>query len=274
MQEELKRIDTDYIFCSVLGNRSVNSLNNFRDFIEECKDFAKRKNNNVKTGALNNVSGAWYQYLISIGIWEFNLNNPGNKELNINVLPNQSSLSIEEFYIPEIRDVILQLRLRAKRNGATLSTSNPDYIFLKSELKTKKENPILNGVNSDSLFLIKSFYSNYLGKCSSKQIIAFIGAKTSMRPDRRYQWAHESSLHKALSSYIEKRVYILRDNKLKYFGVSMHFTQADRQGLATVPTHTIADVNSEPEKAIDDLFIINSGQDLNSFCEAMQLYLG
>ena len=100
-------------------------------------------------------------------------------------------------------------------------------------------------------------------KCNFEQLVGYISVKTSLRPDRRLQLAHEGSLMKALYVHLQTREWIIEPAGLKYYAISRKVSNADRKALKTVATHSITTVQSKPQSAVDEVFEINSLQDIS-----------
>jgi hypothetical protein len=75
------------------------------------------------------------------------------------------------------------------------------------------------------------------------------------------QLSHEGSLMKAMYVHLQTRDWIINTKGLRYYGAATHVSDADRRGLRTVATHSIINVQSVPQAAVDDVFTINSNAD-------------
>lgn len=101
---------------------------------------------------------------------------------------------------------------------------------------------------------------NYAGL---DDIAGYLSVKASLRPDRRLQLAHEGSLMKALYTHLQTRTWTINPRGIRYFAASKKISEADIKGLKTVATHSIIDVKSSPQSAVDELFQINTVNELD-----------
>jgi len=154
-----------------------------------------------------------------------------------------------------------------------LITSNPDFVIIDTdsfdELPAIFSQPITS-ITPDTLTMIEHAYADFIGTCSFKNIVGYLSVKTSLRPDRRLQIAHEGSLMKALYAHIQTREWIISPKGLKYYAMSMALNNSDKRALKTVATHSILTVNSLPEAAVNEAFMVNSSKTaIKSFKEIM-----
>jgi hypothetical protein len=234
------------------------NLNDFNDFLGVCENLVKGEHPEVKTGALNNVRGAWYEWLIAIHAIKFASEN--NTETIMVKLPNISSFDCAELFCEDIYKLIEDLRKKVNEaEGVRLITSNPDFCFIKREI-VFGHLPDLN--NLDSLAPIDQLYLNAKGLCALDDIRAYAATKTSLRSDRRFQISHEGSLMKALYKHIQTRNWLIEAPGISYYAFMSEYSPADEQALNTVATHSITDVSSKPQSAVDSIFSINSSADI------------
>ncbi|MCC5846693.1 MAG: Cfr10I/Bse634I family restriction endonuclease [Verrucomicrobia bacterium] len=101
-----------------------------------------------------------------------------------------------------------------------------------------------------------------------KTIVGFAATKTSFRPDRRLQIPHEGSLMKAIYAHLVTREWELKPRGLKYLAIACKVGEPDRRALKTVATHSITTVTDLPKAAVDEVYRINSFDELNAFLQA------
>lgn len=212
----------------------------------------------VKTGALSNAHGDWYEWLLAIICWNMAA---ADKDLNLALLlPNKSSLDLATLYTPPLHEMIDDLRYKVEESaGVQLVSSNPDFIFVKRQLADEvlgKIDPI-GSISMKSIDLISSTYRSLIGHCSFEDILGYISVKTSLRPDRRLQISHEGSLMKALYVHLQTRDWILNPPGLKYYAMATKVGPKDRESLKTVATHSITTVSSIPEPAVDEVYEVS-----------------
>ena len=66
---------------------------------------------------------------------------------------------------------------------------------------------------------------------------------------------------KATYVHLQTRDWVINPKGLKYYGAATKMSEADRKGLKTVATHSIIDVQSTPQAAVDDVFSIDSNEE-------------
>lgn len=226
----------------------------------EAELLVRNEHNSVEASAISNVRGNWYEWILALGAREFNM-----LHMNSNCLlplPNISSFDCSRLYVDRLHGYIQDLRSKVlSTSGVSLVTSNPDFVIIDRSLCDRFL--VFSGSgNEESLLEIDRSYQNLVGKCELDKIIGFVSSKTSLRPDRRLQIAHEGSLMKALYRHLITRDWIIDASGICYYALTLSATDADRRALKTVATHSIADVGSKPQAAVDDLFCISSGYDL------------
>ena len=223
--------------------------------------------------ALNNVTGTWYEWLIALSAWNFYASNPTDNYIAIK-LPNANSTNLFTLYKPDIYQYIttLSAQLSASRPPVSLITSNPDFIIIDLN-KLIAEDPTNTAFNqfktsmsfsSSTLSTLENSYSHLIGKCGFDSIIGFLGAKLSLRADRRLQPSHEGSLMKALHLHVQTRLWQLNISRIKYFACAIDIGPADFDGLMTVATHSLNIVTTAPERAVDEAFKVNSPAEADS----------
>lgn len=253
------QIDRKKAFIELLSGEFPESEISISDLFKRFDAVIQGEDSSVTRNALNNVHGDWYEWLIAASGRNFAHENHTSNVLFL--LPNISSFDVAELYVPEFRDLVFDLRKKVKEaSSVELITSNPDMVIIKREVV----NAIVNRINpissftEDSLENLISSYKELIGRCSFDDIVGYISVKLSFRPDRRLQLSHEGSLMKALYMHMQTRKWILNPPGLKYYAVSTKATSADLKGLKTVATHSIINVQSLPQAAVDDVFIVNS----------------
>src|SRR5690606_1570365 len=100
-------------------------------------------------------------------------------------------------------------------------------------------------------------------------IRGYFSVKTTFRPDRRLQIPHEGSLMKAIHVHLQTRSWINDPKALKYYAAATKVNNSDREALKTVATHSITNVSSKPQAAVDDVFVIDSVEQLHDSREVI-----
>lgn len=220
---------------------------------------------NVSRGALNNCHGDWYEWLLAKQAWNLCVNE--KLPCIALLLPNISQFDVAELYSDTFRKHILDLRAKVEdATGVSFISSNPDFVIINlSALRTSDRDFIrrINEFTEPSLTTLNTAYENLIGQCDFKDIEGFLSVKSSFRPDRRLQIAHEGSLMKALYIHLQTREWILSPKGLRYYAAAAEVGDADERALRTVATHSITTVQSLPQAAVDQVFTINSDQQAN-----------
>ncbi len=253
------QIMKDLAFCDLLSNRLPDQDKEFTELFDEFDDEILKKDPTITKGALSNVHGDWYEWLIAIAAWNFCCTNR-NAHFPL-AMPNIAQFDVAKLYETKLNDLIVDLRTKVEiTSDVKLITSNPDFVILDRELFDRLSGGIelISEIIPDNLSLLDSFYRKYENSCSFNDIIGYFAVKSSLRPDRRLQIPHEGSLMKAIYTHLQTREWIINPPGLKYYAISTKISDADLQALKTVATHSITTVSSLPQAAVDGVFEINS----------------
>ena len=213
----------------------------------------------VTQGALNNVHGDWYEVLLAAEAKNYFISKNLNYEIVL--LPNAAQYDIFKLYKNDLGFYIDDLRLKlAEHSDVSLITSNPDFVVIDTTnlLNNLKKTTSISKLTIDEVDTLANRYENFEGICDLNDIVGYFSVKTSLRPDRRLQLPHEGSLMKALYVHMQTRDWIINPKGLKYWAAAQSVSPADIKGLRTVATHSITNVQGDPEKAVDNIFQINS----------------
>lgn len=259
-------INSKSVFCSVANNISHLSTFNFKSIIKLIDKQVKLTHGTVTQNALNKCHGDWYEWIISFISWEHRIIN--DKKYILIKLPNASSFDVSSLYTKRLHGLIMDLKSKVLAVGnVELISSNPDFViidttnFQSDEAIKSLINTKINIIDDNSIKIIESIYEKFIGLCSLDDIVGYLSVKTSLRPDRRLQLSHEGSLMKAIYVHLQTRDWIIDPVGIKYYGAATEVSAADIQGLNTVATHSITNVQSKPQAAVDKLFAINNRAD-------------
>jgi hypothetical protein len=254
-------INATQTFCKVLGNVLPESQKSFTSLLKSMDDYVKTLHPLVTQGALNKVHGDWYEWLISISANNYCLKKHPNKRLL--QLPNVTQFDVSKLYTRRLSNYISDLRKKVnKSSGVSLITSNPDFVIVDT---TNIQFPQITHINNFDKTVIQTLQNSYLSlvdQCELDDIIGYLSVKVSLRPDRRLQLSHEGSLMKALYVHMQTRDWLIAPKGLRYYAGASKLTAADINGLRTVATHSITNVQSVPDAAVDKSFVINSIDDV------------
>jgi hypothetical protein len=262
-------INSSVVFCDCLQSRNPLDLSSFSDFLTDCEQLVE-KDFTPSKGAIANVRGNWYEWLLSVGYFWYQKKFLNAQKYLLIPIPNVTSLDLYSLYSEDIYKYILDLRQKTSQFDVSLISSNPDFVVINKKILGQLPN--LSNLNETELSRIDGFYKNYIGKCNFREITAYASVKTSLRPDRRLQLSHEGALTKAFFQHLKTRLWITEPISLQYFACSMNIGEQDVDALKTVATHSILSVNTIPEPAVDLLKCVSNGEELKSFFDVIFAY--
>ena len=255
----------------MLNNKIPDATQNLSELFKEFDQTIKGLNSDINVGALNKVHGDWYEWILAIEFWNYRIRNQRNY-LILN-LPNVSQFDCSQLYIEKLSGFINSLKENVlEASEVELISSNPDFVIIDTsqmELDAKFSEEITE-ITPDIINMLVTAYEDFENKCDFNQLIGYVSVKTSLRPDRRLQLAHEGSLMKALYVHLQTREWIIEPEGLKYYAISRTVSNADRRALKTVATHSITTVQSKPQSAVDDIFQINRLEDIKQMDNIIQ----
>lgn len=267
-------IDTRRVFCTALADGKVLKVESFSDFLSSCDKIQLNRDPETTVSALANARGRWYEWLIGLGYWEFAA---ARQRVGYALipLPDVRSFDASRIYEENISDFVDDLRLKVhKMSGVSLVTSNPDFVFIRL-----RENQVVTQwarnfgrVAVSHLEELDERYLEVVGKSEFGDVVGYLSAKVSLRPDRRLQVAHEGSLVKAIFRHIQTRLWDFTAPAPFYLLATLRFNIHDTEALNTVATHSLVTVDSLPEKAVDSVIAIDSGHELADLFEKMISY--
>ena len=253
-------IDSSRVFCDALQNRNPLNIVDFEVFLSDCEKLLEGEFKPT-SGAINNVRGNWYEWLISVGSLHYYSSHSSTNVLL--PLPNVRSLDYMSLYVHDIYKFIEDLRDKTTKEKVSLISSNPDYVIIQKPQDLVL--PALNEISTDTILKIDNCYKQLHHKLKFDDLIGFASVKTSLRPDRRLQLSHEGALVKAFYEHLKGRLWQVNAIGVRYYGVAMDVKKSDREGLQTVATHSILSVNTKPEAAVDTVYEIKNGSNLSQF---------
>jgi hypothetical protein len=256
---QIKRVET---FCSMLNSNLPDDSVTYSEILDVIDKSVLSEHPKVKMGALNNCHGDWYEWILAARAWNFRIKN--NRNFMLMLLPNVSSFDVAKLYDHTLFGYINDLRNKVLESAdVQLITSNPDFVIIDTtniELDESFLQPITE-FTAETIERLQKMYRHFTHRCSFNDINGYLSVKTTFRPDRRLQLSHEGSLMKATYVHLQTRDWIINPKGLRYYGAATHVSDADRRGLRTVATHSIINVQSIPQAAVDDVFTINSNED-------------
>jgi hypothetical protein len=253
---QIKRIEA---FCSLRSGQIPNTNETFRGILDSLDRAVRAECPEVTQGALNNCHGDWYEWIVACVAWNFRLTS--NRNSIALLLPNISRFDVAKLYTSDLYEHINDLRLKVlDAAGVQLITSNPDFVVINPDeiqLEDSFNTPITE-FTEVTINKLQESYRHFTGRCSFNSIAAYLSVKASFRPDRRLQIPHEGSLMKATYIHLQTREWIINPRGLKYYAAASVVGDADRDALKTVATHSITNVQSLPQAAVDEVFEINT----------------
>lgn len=212
----------------------------------------------IDSSALSNSHGDWYEWFIAFTAWNQRIKS--NSKYLLLILPNKRQFDVSTLYQKKLHEYILDLKSKVNSSSnVELISSNPDFVIIDtSDMELQPEfHEEITEITVETIEILNTAYKYFIGKCSLNNIHGYLSVKTSLRPDRRLQIAHEGSLMKAIYVHLQTRDWIINPKGLKYFAASTNVGQPDYEALRTVATHSITNVSSKPQAAVDQVFMIN-----------------
>lgn len=257
-------VNTAEVFCSVYNKLSNDQQDDFQLCLRLMKEYAV-KNYAASGDSLKNVGGAWYAWLLAIG-FSIEAKRRGLKKLFLK-LPNVRVMPCTNLYNHNLTSLLKDFEEKLYHvSQANLITSNPDFVVIRTTEGyngTELQNPITTAVLEN----FDTQYQSFEGNLRLGDLEAYIGVKTSLRPDRRIQLLHEGSLMKAIHTHLVTRNWDITAERLRYYGISLTTTAADVSGLKSVATHSIITAGVKPERAVDALVEIPNAKKLSEFID-------
>ena len=245
-------------FCTLLGGVLPERSVSFRKLFNR---WGKRLVGvGASSAAVNNATGDWYEWLIAICAWNYWSARKKKAYLALR-LPNVRQLNVSSLYVSQLGMLITDLIEKVQQNAqVSLITSNPDFVLIDPKgLNLPAQFGVrISDVTPNNLDLIDNAFRTFVGRCTFSQIVGYISVKASLRPDRRLQMAHEGSLVKALYMHLRTRQWMLEAPGVRYYGLAPAVNPSDREALSTVATHSVVTVQTHPERAVDELFEVDS----------------
>lgn len=240
----------------------------FSKVLEGLDNLVKEADPSTSSGALNNCHGDWYEWILAILSWN-QFASLDNCHLMM-IIPNVAQFDVNTLYTSRLNRYIVDLKEKVESaSGNTLITSNPDFVIVdgnRARSILKQIEPC--GASIEDIKKLESLYLNFIETCDLEDIVGYVSVKTSLRPDRRLQMAHEGSLLKAIYTHLITRDWVLTPKGISYFGIASKVGASDIRALKTVATHSIVTVNSMPIPAVDSITQVNSAEDFNEFFKA------
>lgn len=239
----------------------------FSKVLEKLDKLVIDADSTISSNALNNCHGDWYEWILAIHSWNQFVK---FDDCHLMILvPNVAQFDVNSLYTKRLYSYILDLKAKVEAaSGITLITSNPDFVIIdgnKARSMLRKIEPCRN--SKSDILMLESLYQCFIGTCELEDIVGYVSVKTSLRPDRRLQMAHEGSLLKAIYTHLITRDWVLKPKGISYFGIAGVVGPSDVRALKTVATHSIVTVNSLPIPAVDSITQVNSIDDFTNFCK-------
>lgn len=257
-------IDSALAFVALLNGTVPEPAEPFAGIFEHFDQALRMQRPEVHANALSKVHGDWYEWLIALAAWNFHAANPQSRVAL--PLPNVSIFDVGHLYSAGLYDYLQDLRAKVQESEVELITSNPDFVILNVTGLEQGEQLLrpLTTIDVETLQVVQNRYSDYIGLCSLDRVVGYAAVKYSLRPDRRLQISHEGSLMKALYRHMQTRLWLLNPPGIRYYALAGRIGEADRHALRTVATHSITTVLNTPERAVDDVFQVDSMDSANT----------
>ena len=261
-------IDSMATFVGVLGGSFPGPNESFMAILARLDTEVKSQHPRVSQGALSNVHGIWYEWLLGIAAWNTFITQ-GTPYIAF-PMPNITRFDCASLYIITLRNMIEHLRDEVASSGVGLISSNPDFVLIRDPDTSQIELPKpITTITASVISAIDTAYTHFIGACDFEKIRGYLATKSSLRPYRRLQIPHEGSLMKALYVHMQTRQWVTSPEGIKYYAASCNVTAADERALRTVATHSITTVSSQPQAAVDRVFKVDSMQEAEDMFEVI-----
>lgn len=226
----------------------------FDSVLIQCISLVKSENPNVTTGAISNVKGAWYQWLLALA-WQY-FASAKSSHLRLIKLPNKKVCKWHRLYEQPITELVDDLEAKIAASSISLETSNPDFVLIHFEdLQTVNS---VGTVTEETLAEIDNEHASYIGKVKYGRMPAFLSIKTSLRPDRRLQTQFEATMIKAIQAYFATRRWDIQTLSSKFYVVVNSVpSQSDHESLSALAAHSLVTPLVKPQKLVDLLIQVN-----------------
>lgn len=238
-----------------------------------------------KSGAFANCNGRWCEYIYAATAWntlaEINRKEDSQFYYVYVKLPNNNSESNswKSLLIEPIRTIIdnfdrdrsNQLIAESGHDGFILYSSNPDSMILKYSKEEFEQLGIpynlaesVNDLTENNIQMFDSMFNLLRNTVMpSENLVAFLSVKTTLRPDRRYQFVHEGDSTKATLMFIAARgadpglaqMRVTRFLQNKVFAVSFsNISEPDLQIANIAMSACVSSPLMDPVWAVDKLY--------------------
>jgi hypothetical protein len=219
--------------------------------------------------AFSNTRGFWFEVFIAVHAWNYRIRHNLGDVLIVK-MPNVTSFDFRRIFEEKTDKMLKQLEISLLKNNVRLITSNPDLLIVEQEgLILDEHNKPISSLDTQSIMNAVNLYKVLENKCRWNSLKAGIGVKTSLRPDRRLQVVHEGNILKSLFAHLKMRHWS-REAIFEYYGASSELISgADDDALQTAATHTIVNVDSLPERAVDGLYSLLTFDDIEKMLDTI-----
>jgi len=212
------------------------------------------------SSAFNNCRGFWFESLASA--LAHNTTSTRHQHITFLFLPNILQFDFKLLLEEPSYSMLGDLERSLHASDVSLITSNPDLMILR-DIPNSRPNNMIENLSIESLRHLQTKYQELEHGVPWDCICGGVGLKTSMRPDRRLQIVHEGNISKAFFAHLQHRHW-RKDYSFKYFALcASNLSDADKEAFRTAVTHSIVDVNTTPERAVDAAFSVNNIRDLS-----------
>lgn len=222
----------------------------------------------IDQNAFNNVRGEWFELFLNARFYNFSKE---NLQYCIFSIPPVSSAPFIDFFDQEVRQRLDELEANLQRQDIELKMSNPDFLCVdlskvdKETTRAALAHEKIYSFDEKNAEFLNGLHRIFLGKCSFDAIKFAISAKTSVRPDRRYQFVHEGNIIKALTAHLQTRFW-RTDAEIKYYALTNEQPKKmDIEVLKTAAISSITNVFAKSVRAVDEIFWIKELKDIDLF---------
>lgn len=223
----------------------------------------------LERGGLRNVRGGWFEDILGLTFWNVAAE-VSRGHTAIVKLPNANQLSFHHLFEPRSRNYLEELFASLESDNIAMEMSNPDFLCVtdlpREIAKYFSDNLTLS---ADTIEVLSNAYQQVIGQCHATTVPFVLTVKTSIRPDRRYQVVHEANVVKTLMAHLSGRFWNKDLYSAFYAMVAGRVTGSDRQVLRNPATYSLVQVNWQPVALVDDVFQIETLQQVRDIIQEL-----
>lgn len=222
------------------------------------------------SSAFSNTRGLWFEIIVAVHAWNYRITHGLTNHFIIK-MPNVKMYDFRHIFDTQTASMLDQLErtIQYYRPQIRLTTTNPDLLIVRQKGLINSADDALTNLSLENLNKVTQLCNIIRGKCEWSSVRAGIGLTTSMRPDRRLQLVQEGNVLKSIFAHLRMRHW---NNSVdfEYHGASSEkCSSADDEAFRSVASHSIVNVNSTPERAVDGIHSLLNTEDISTMLDSI-----